>query len=101
MLKAGSTWRYLSEIDKNIPLKIREQLGHSLKSSIAHTYVYDTRDNVVIPSTGILFKTTNEYAGFQENAASFSKSEIELQQNLTLFKGVSVQSTVNVCFFAC
>ena len=42
---------------------VREQCGHTLKSSLRHILSVDRRDNPVFPTEGSLFKLVQEYAG--------------------------------------
>lgn len=82
-----TSWRYLSSADLNTSFKIREQLGHSLKSSISHVYTHDRRDSPVLPTSGFMFKVLNEYAGFhKDGGVSFRKHEVECQHNISIMK---------------
>ncbi|KAJ6223663.1 hypothetical protein RDWZM_002208 [Blomia tropicalis] len=69
LIRWDSTWRYLTaaSIDTDTSFKIREQLGHSLKSSLSHIYTFDHRDHPVLPTRGFMFKLLNEYAGFHKD----------------------------------
>lgn len=40
----------------NASFAMRQDAGHSLKSSISHSYTMDTRDDKTIPTKGALFK---------------------------------------------
>lgn len=51
------------------------QSGDSLKSSINYTLKYDSRDDPVLPTSGLLFKSSSEYSIL----SPFIKSQIELQ----------------------
>ncbi|KAI2810955.1 sorting and assembly machinery component 50 [Blomia tropicalis] len=89
LIRWDSTWRYLTaaSIDTDTSFKIREQLGHSLKSSLSHIYTFDHRDHPVLPTRGFMFKLLNEYAGFhKDGGVSFLKHEIEAQHNVSISK---------------
>lgn len=40
-----------------ISSSIREAAGHTVKSSVSHTYVHDTRDDKAVPTRGVYLKT--------------------------------------------
>jgi len=86
-------WRELRASSRGIAFGARNDMGHSLKSSLKHTYTYDTRDTPVIPSVGFLAKVVNEVAGLGGDVR-FLKSEAELQYNIPLPLGVTIQSSV-------
>lgn len=98
-LRWESSWRYLSSADASTSFKIREQLGHSLKSSISHVYTYDRRDHAILPTSGFMFKLLNEYAGFhKDGGVSFLKQEVECQHNLSISKLI-LQGSLKVRLF--
>ncbi|CAJ0755895.1 10733_t:CDS:2, partial [Entrophospora sp. SA101] len=55
-LNYGLIWRQICNINNDATLSIRESAGHSLKSSISHTFIYDKRDDIILPSSGYYFK---------------------------------------------
>lgn len=57
---------------------MREAAGFSLKSSLSHTFVRDTRDTPAAPSQGTYLKLFQELAGLGGDA-SFLKFEAESQ----------------------
>ncbi|KAI8911110.1 surface antigen-domain-containing protein [Gorgonomyces haynaldii] len=57
------TWRELHSLSPNASIQIRKDAGHSLKSSVSHSLVYDSRDDQVHPNTGALLKAFQELAG--------------------------------------
>nr|CAG8527105.1 5896_t:CDS:10 [Entrophospora candida] len=85
-LNYGFIWRQICNINNDATLSIRESAGHSLKSSISHTFIYDSRDDIMLPSTGYYLKLFQEVAGFGGDV-NFIKSEIENQINYPLGKG--------------
>ena len=96
-LRWESSWRYLSSSDLNTSFKVREQLGHSLKSSITHVYTHDRRDNPILPNSGFMFRLLNEYAGFhKDGGVSFRKHEVECQYNTSILKLI-LQGSFKVC----
>lgn len=57
-----AVWRHLiSYMDS--AFEIREQSGHSLKSSIKYTNLIDCRDHSALPTSGGYLKTSLELAG--------------------------------------
>ena len=60
---------------------IRHQLGHSLKSSLAYSYVVDTRDAPTRPTAGALYRFRSELAGIgaDPQMTRFFKQEVEAQ----------------------
>ena len=56
-------WRELKALNNGIAFTVRNDMGHTLKSSLKHTYTIDTRDTPILPSTGILAKFVNEVSG--------------------------------------
>ena len=53
----------MKALSNNIAFTARNDMGHSLKSALKHTYTFDTRDSPIFPSKGVLAKLTNEVAG--------------------------------------
>ncbi|KAH3857700.1 sorting and assembly machinery component 50 homolog [Dreissena polymorpha] len=91
-LRWEGVWRDLRCLSNLSSFRVREQAGHSLKSSLIHTYVRDTRDDMVLPTRGTLLKMTQEYAGIGGNA-NFFKHGVEFQANQAL----PLSSVVQVC----
>lgn len=61
-------------------LSIRNQAGHTLKSSITHTFVRDRRDDILSPSNGYLIKWSQELSGILGiGNAKFFKTELQMQ----------------------
>nr|CAG8440604.1 12075_t:CDS:10 [Entrophospora candida]CAG8585733.1 6589_t:CDS:10 [Entrophospora candida] len=85
-LNYGLIWRQICNINNDATLSIRESAGHSLKSSISHTFIYDKRDDIILPSSGYYFKLFQEVAGFGGDV-NFIKNEIENQINYPLGEG--------------
>merc|ERR1712002_719075 len=88
-------WRELKALSNNIAFTARNDMGHSLKSSLKHTYTFDTRDTPILPSKGVLAKFVNEISGLGGDV-KFVKSEAEFQYNLPLTHGLIFQSSL-VC----
>jgi len=65
---------------------MREASGHSLKSSLSHTWVRDTRDDKLTGTRGIYTKVSQEIAGIGGDA-KFHKLEAEGQLSRPLFPG--------------
>ncbi|KAI9498481.1 surface antigen-domain-containing protein [Zychaea mexicana] len=72
------TWRNIDRIADTASLSIRQQAGHTLKTSIRHVFMHDRRDNMLLPSTGHYVKCTQELAGGFGNT-KFFKTQLETQ----------------------
>ena len=76
-------WRELSCVSGKTPIDIRKQLGHSLKSSIRHSMIYDRNDQPILPRSGRYLKLTEELAGFGGNI-NFLKETMESSIHMPL-----------------
>ncbi|XP_045177155.2 sorting and assembly machinery component 50 homolog [Mercenaria mercenaria] len=82
-IKWEGVWRDLRCMSNTTSFSVREQAGHSLKSSLKHIFMRDSRDDPILPTEGTLLKLTQEYAGLGGNARFF-KHDVELQANKEL-----------------
>ncbi|CAH3131162.1 unnamed protein product [Porites lobata] len=85
-------WREVTELSKNASFAVREQAGHSLKSSLKHTVVMDKRDNLTLPTEGYFLKLSQELAGLGGDVRFF-KNSLEYQQNVEVLKDVILSWT--------
>ena len=76
-------WREFEAASRLTSFKIREQSGHSFKSSLRHIITVDHRDQPIFPSTGFHLKVTQEYAGLGGDVA-FLKNDSDVQVNIPL-----------------
>ncbi|XP_074659888.1 sorting and assembly machinery component 50 homolog B-like isoform X2 [Tubulanus polymorphus] len=76
-------WRELNPLGKTTAFAIREQCGHSLKSSFKHIFQRDGRDSRIIPTDGSLLRLIQEYAGLGGDV-QFIKHEVECQFNKSI-----------------
>lgn len=83
-------WRDLGALSRTTPFPVREQAGHTLKSSVQHTVTTDTRDDVILPNSGYLVKAVQEYAGLGGNV-EFIKLNTEGQISKEVLPHVVVQ----------
>jgi len=74
------------------PFDIREQCGHSLKSSLRHTLLSDGRDDWIFPSKGHFFKHNIEYAGVGGNVKAI-KTDIEVQLNQEILSDIVIAAS--------
>lgn len=81
-------WREVDCLTRTASFPVREQCGHSLKSSVKHIFARDTRDEGVYPSRGYLFKLVQEFAGYTGGDVKFVKGEAEIQLNQRLFSDI-------------
>ncbi|XP_029455983.1 sorting and assembly machinery component 50 homolog isoform X4 [Rhinatrema bivittatum] len=80
-LKLEGVWRELGCLARTASFAIREESGHSLKSSLSHAMVIDTRNSSILPQKGALLKINQELAGYTGGDVSFLKEDFELQLN--------------------
>ncbi|KAI8583168.1 hypothetical protein K450DRAFT_224520 [Umbelopsis ramanniana AG] len=72
------SWRTIDRIAENGSLSIRNQAGHSLKSSISHSFVRDRRDDMLLPTKGYYLRFTQELAGVGKiGDTKYLKHEVE------------------------
>uniref|UniRef100_A0A8C8FYG4 POTRA domain-containing protein n=1 Tax=Oncorhynchus tshawytscha TaxID=74940 RepID=A0A8C8FYG4_ONCTS len=55
-LKWEGVWRELGCLARTASFAVREESGHSLKSSLSHAMVIDTRNSTILPRRGALLK---------------------------------------------
>ncbi|KAI8065722.1 surface antigen-domain-containing protein [Gongronella butleri] len=74
------TWRSIDHVTPTASLSIRDQAGHSLKSSLQHLFVHDARDHKLVPTRGHYFRVSQELAGvLGVGNAQFFKTEVDAQ----------------------
>lgn len=109
-------WRYIKSSSLKTPVEIREQSGHSIKSSLKHSMTWDNRLGGNFPYEGMTATLSNEFttnlvtggarftrheASVQFNQLLLPKYDLIFQMNLTggtLFRA----NKINICdkFFA-
>ncbi|XP_071532016.1 sorting and assembly machinery component 50 homolog A [Panulirus ornatus] len=80
-------WRHITCLSRSTAFAIREQAGHSLKSSLRHELSVDRRNDLVFPSDGVAFTIKNELAGLGGDIG-FLKNELDMQVNVPLPKEI-------------
>ncbi|KAF9003410.1 mitochondrial protein [Cyathus striatus] len=70
--------RNIGALTPTASLSIREAAGKTIKSSLSHTYIFDTRNDRIAATRGFYTKFYHEYAGLGGDA-SFYKAEFEGQ----------------------
>ncbi|EHB09783.1 Sorting and assembly machinery component 50-like protein [Heterocephalus glaber] len=83
-VKWEGVWRELGCLSRTASFAVRKESGHSLKSSLSHTMVIDSRNSSILPRRGALLKVNQELAGYTGGDVSFLKEEFELQLNKQL-----------------
>ncbi|XP_053487216.1 sorting and assembly machinery component 50 homolog A [Ictalurus furcatus] len=83
-LKWEGVWRELGCLARTASFAVREESGHSLKSSLAHAMFIDTRNSPILPKKGALIKINQELAGYTGGDARFLKEDFEIQLNKRL-----------------
>ncbi|XP_076336491.1 sorting and assembly machinery component 50 homolog A isoform X2 [Tachypleus tridentatus] len=86
-------WRELKCALPSTAFAVREETGHSLKSSIKHILTRDTRDNPVLPSAGTFLRLNQELAGLGGDIGFF-KQEFEFQFNQNLGYDMILQGSL-------
>ncbi|XP_070553944.1 sorting and assembly machinery component 50 homolog B-like [Ptychodera flava] len=93
-LRWEGVWRELQCLTRTTAFAVREESGHTLKSSLKHILVRDTRDENIFPSSGYLLKLNQELAGYTGGDIKFIKEEVELQLNQSLFWNMVLSCSV-------
>ncbi|ESN98145.1 hypothetical protein HELRODRAFT_185880 [Helobdella robusta] len=93
-LRWEGIWRELQALSSSTAFAIREESGHSLKSSLKYTWCADTRDSKVLPTFGQLYKFSTELGGLGGDV-KFSKHEAEFQLNQPLPLDSTLQFTLS------
>lgn len=70
--------RHLGRLQPTASLSMRALAGHSIKSSLSHTWTRDSRDDPFLSTRGGLLKAQHEYAGLGGDAYHY-KCESEAQ----------------------
>lgn len=109
-------WRYIRSSSLKTPIQVREQSGHSVKSSLKHVLTWDNTIGGNYPYEGILARLSNEFClNLINGSTKFTRHEVHLQFNqmlmpkydvllqLNLLAGTLLKPTkINICdkFFA-
>ena len=81
-------YRQIRDLTPTASITIREAAGETLKSSIFHSWIHDTRDDRIAATRGHYAKLYHEFAGLGGDA-SFYKTEAEGQISRPITEGVS------------
>ncbi|KDR72490.1 hypothetical protein GALMADRAFT_73815 [Galerina marginata CBS 339.88] len=84
--------RHISGLTPTASISMRQAAGVSTKSSLSHTFLYDTRDDRIAATSGVYGKLYQEIAGLALGGdANFAKFEAESQISRKLGNsGVSI-----------
>lgn len=85
-------WRE-NTIGPRAPFDIREQCGHSLKSSLCHTFVSDGRTDLIYPASGHYYRHSLEYSGVGGDVNAL-KGDVKMQINKELFTDCILSATL-------
>ena len=93
-------WRELKALNNGIAFTARNDMGHSLKSAIKHTYTLDTRDTPILPSTGILAKFVNEVSGLGGDVRYDEQSGLKTRSNVSCscISGIALELSLFLWF---
>jgi outer membrane protein insertion porin family len=74
-------WRQVTGLSQDASQTVRADAGDSVKSSISHTWITDSRDYPLLPTKGYYMKTLSEIAGWGplQGDVAFWKSEVVTQ----------------------
>lgn len=91
--KADVLWRNILNLAPTASWEMQQEAGDHLKLALSHQVFYDTRDDVMLPSRGLMFKLRNELATLRHGARSSfyageqtvnSKTELSLSQTVPI-----------------
>ncbi|ODQ65789.1 hypothetical protein NADFUDRAFT_34178 [Nadsonia fulvescens var. elongata DSM 6958] len=85
-----SVWRTVRDVSTTASDSIRAYAGDNFKSSIYHTWTFDTRDDHLLPQSGFYFKSVNELAGILPGVSPYVKMTLESQYATTIFPGLTL-----------
>ena len=77
-------WRQITSLASEASPTVRADAGDSFKSSLSHSWIWDRRDNPLLPTRGFLMNSVAALAGFGalRGDVAFSKLELETQAAL-------------------
>ncbi|KAK4530346.1 hypothetical protein CCYA_CCYA04G1203 [Cyanidiococcus yangmingshanensis] len=82
------SWRELGQVAPHASMKVREQAGHSVKSSIKYAWMQDSRDDSLAPREGTASQWSCELSGIGGDPATrFLRSEVSWQWHIPLAAG--------------
>jgi len=81
-------WRNISA-DPKASFSVYQYAGDSFKSSVKHSYKWDSRDDPLLPTTGYFIKSTAELAGLGGDV-KFFRHDLEGQFNCKIGKGWAI-----------
>ncbi|RDD43359.1 Sorting and assembly machinery component 50-like protein [Trichoplax sp. H2] len=100
-LHFDSVWREIQCLSDRSSWAVREESGHSLKCSIKHAFMRDTRDHSVSPTTGHFIRFEQEHAGLGSlGDTKFHRFFLECQYNKTLPYNIVFSSSLNLGLLA-
>ncbi|KAJ7583682.1 surface antigen-domain-containing protein [Mycena floridula] len=82
--------RNIGGLKKTAGLTIREAAGQSVKTSISHTWIKDTRDDRMAATRGWYAKVWHEIASVSPRPTTFWKGEVETQVSRVVREGLSI-----------
>ncbi|KAJ1730184.1 hypothetical protein LPJ61_003156 [Coemansia biformis] len=92
-LRYLAEWRELCNLGSAASPTLRADAGHTLKSSVEYTFVFDDRDSATVPTSGSIVRATAEVAGLLGGDVRFAKARAEMQTNQRLGKSEWIVST--------
>ncbi|KAJ3417405.1 hypothetical protein HDV05_004870 [Chytridiales sp. JEL 0842] len=88
-----ASWREVNDISSTASWSVRQNGGHTLKSSVSHSVTFDERNDVLLPTKGVYFKSSQELAGLGGDVKHV-KGDAEGQLNVPLGLGFSLSASL-------
>merc|ERR1712200_107665 len=89
-LEAHAQWRELQPTEDNCSMDVRRQSGHSVKTSLLHSFCVNRLDDLILPTNGSYFKI-NEELGIYNGKSAFVKEQIQLKLVRTLLNKMTFE----------
>jgi len=89
-LEAHAQWRELQPTEDNGSMDVRRQSGHSVKTSLLHSFCVNRLDDLILPTKGSYFKI-NEELGIYNGKSAFVKEQIQLKLVRTLLNKMTFE----------
>ncbi|KAI9343068.1 surface antigen-domain-containing protein [Zopfochytrium polystomum] len=86
-------WRHIYGVAKDASYTVRRDAGHTLKSAISYSLLYDRRNDALLPTWGHFFKGFMELAGIGGDVLH-AKGEVEGQVHVPLTNGFTASGSL-------
>ncbi|PVV00998.1 hypothetical protein BB560_004600 [Smittium megazygosporum] len=89
------SWRNICDLSENASPSIRNEAGHSLKSSISYIYERDTWNAMDPKKSYYKLRLFSEFAGLGGDA-SYIKNQVDLKSELNIYKQWSLMGVLRI-----